>query len=221
METTAQKNLYNVLMEASKGSYDREAMDVQDHVLYDTNLFAPTSARPETNFFQQPIGTVYGGGTKGLVETNMDLQGQIPNSQYFVAKELSFAFINGVAGTGTTVNTNVAAFVNLAQMSNFRLILAGRSFDTEIPGSAFFPPVYAVGLTSAANGIRVGEHTASGWMTLKLPVVIEGGAAFRVAMKTGSAVAALQTILNTASDTLATANCQMQFRMKGTLIRYK
>lgn len=214
-------NLNDVLLDASRGSYDRNAMDVQDHVLYDTSDFANTTVRPETKFFQQPVGSPYMSGTKTIVETNMDLQGQIPNSQYFVAKELSLAFLPGIAGTATTANTLIQAYTTLAQQSNYRLILAGRSFDLEMPGTSFFPPVFVAALASAANGMSVGNFMLSGWVTLKLPIVIEGGAAFSVSMKTGSANATLQTALNTASAALYTANCQMQVRVKGTLIRYK
>ncbi len=213
--------LQSDLQLAARGSYDRNAMDVQDHVLYDNTLFAATTLRATTTFYNSPIGSPYGTGTKTQTETNMQLQGQIPNSQYFIANEVSIAAVLGIVGADVDQNVILQAFQNIVQNSNYKIILAGRSFDNEMPGSVFFPPVYANALNSAANGTSVGSHTSSGWVSLKLPVVIEGGAAFSVQMNSVSAIVALQTILNTASDALATQNAQIQFRMKGTLIRYK
>lgn len=220
MATTA-NTVNNILEMAAKGSYDRAALDVQDHVLYDTADYQNTTVRPETKFFQQPVGSPYMGGTKTIVETNMDLQGQIPNSQYFVVKELSLALLPGIAGSATTANTLIQAYTMIAQQSNYRLILAGRSYDLETPGSAFFPPVFVAALATAANGMTSGQFMLSGWVSLKLPIVIEGGAAFSVSMKTGSASSTIATALNTASAALYTANCQMQVRLKGDLVRYK
>ncbi len=205
----------------SKGSYSQNDLDVLDHTLYDTQNFAATTLRPLTSFYTTPVGGAYAGVVKTPTETNMQLQGQIPNSQYFLVKEISFALMAGIVGADVDQNTVVQAYTNIMQNSNFKLILAGRSFDMQIPGTVLFPPVFSHALNSAANGGDVGYHTSSGWMSLKLPIVIEGGAAFSMDMASGSAIAALGTILNTASDVLNTQNAQVQCRMKGTLLRYK
>lgn len=208
---------------ASRGSYDRNAMDIQDHVLFDNNPFQTGTARPETNFFQQPVGSPYMGGSKTLTETNMELQGQIPNSQYFLVEEISFALVSSheEVGTNQAVDVTVRDYARLIRSSNIRLVLAGRSYDLEVPGTVFVPPVFENGVNGAANPQRAGEHTASGWMKLKLPIVIEGGAAFNVKMLTRAASATVEAALNEASDDLASFNAQLQCRLKGTLIRYK
>ncbi len=216
------QNLTEAMELAARGSYDRNSMDVLDYVLYDTMPFAATTVRPVTTFFSTPIGGTYTATTaKTIIETNMQLQGQIPSSQYVVVKEMSFALVPIIAGADVDQNLVIQAATNILQASTIKVVLAGRSFDTEVPGSVFMPPFFAQGLNSAANGSNVGFHTSTGWMTLTYPIVIEGGAAFSVQQATGSAIAANLTILNTASDLLATQAASLQFRMKGTLIRYK
>lgn len=212
----------DLLVQAARGSYDRSAMDVIDHVLYDENNFQAATARTNTSYFTVAIGGTYFGGVKTQAETNMQLQGQLPSNQHFVASELSIALKAMHTGGGTNVNTINSAFVNLVQGSQFSLKLAGREFDTQVPGSVFLPPVFLTGISSAANPMSpIGMHTSSGWMTLKLNVIIEGGAAFSVQQITQSASATLTTLLNTASDVLATQNAALEFRLKGTLIRFK
>ncbi len=213
--------LQEKISQAARGSYDRKTMDVLDHVLFDENSFQATTARLITTFFSVAQGGSYLSGNKTAAETNMQLQGQLPSNQHFVATEISIALKAILVGADTDMNTVISAFLNIVQASVFSLKLAGRDFDTQVPGSVFMPPVFGTAINSAANAFPVGGHTASGWMKLSIPVVIEGGAAFSVVQQTQSASSANTTILDTASGVLATQVAALQVRMKGTLVRFK
>lgn len=201
---------------ASAGSYGGE-VDVLDHVLYDSLTFQATTFARQQIFFSTP----FNGTTKTEQETNMSLQGQLPSKQWFVVNEFSLAALANIVGADVDQNTVMSALTNLIQYSKFSLKLAGRDFDTQYPGTAYLPGFFANGLASAANGHRVGDVVTSGWLKIRIPVVIEPQANFAVLQTTGSGTAAINTILDTASDVLATQNARLQYRMKGTLIRAK
>ena len=91
----------------------------------------------------------------------------------------------------------------------------------EVPGTVFMPPLTAQALNSAANGVSSpGISISSGWIKLsKIPIPIGPQVSFHVDMFTGSAVAALVTLLNTDSAALYTQEAELQVRLKGVFTR--
>lgn len=206
---------------AAQGSYGTSG-DILDHVWYDQLPFAATTMRPQSTFFAVPIGGAYGSGTKTLAETNMGLQSQLPKSQNFIVEAMGIAGIFMAVGTDVDANTITSALLNIIQASTFSLKLAGREFDLQLPGSIFAPALATTALASAANGIAAfGTWSASGWYKLDIPITIESTAQFSVIQQSQSANGTLVTLLNTASDVLATQNAALQIRLKGILTRGK
>lgn len=209
---------------AQQGSYGTSG-DILDHVLFDSLPFAATTVRAQSTFFSVPVGGAFGAGTKTQVETNMALQGQLPRTQNLIVKAWSIALVGMVVGADLDATTVVSAFTNIVQGSVFELHLAGREFDTQVPGTVFLPSVYVNARTTIVDAtdrtFGTGSIVTSGWMSLDIPVTIESSANFSVIQRTGSAIAALVTLLNTASDVLATQNAALQVRLKGWLTRGK
>jgi len=202
------------------GSYSNEG-NVLQHVLYDNMDFQNTTLRAETVFFSIPFGGVYMGGTKTMSETNMREVGKLPNGQTFLVKEISFALVPTIVGADTDVNTILSAYYNIMQASTFEVKIAGREYDLQVPGTCFLNPVQVAALNSAANGgLPGGEYISTGWLKLNAtPIPIGQLVTFSVIMRSGSAVAANATILDTASDVLDTQEAQMQCRLRGILTR--
>lgn len=212
------------LKRVKAGSYSQVSGDVLDHVLYDTLQFAATTVRPTSSFFTTPIGGTYGTGTKSKNETNMTDPGKLPAGQGFLIKEIGFAFpeLAGIA-VANAVDL-IQAFTNIVQNSIFEIRIAGREFDLQFPGTMLMPAMMnrATGTVSATlASIPVGDYLASGWMKLAAPIILGELVSFSVVQITGSATAAVTTLLNTASNTLNTAGSVLQMKLRGTLVRSK
>lgn len=208
----------------SRGSYGNSG-DVQDHTLYDQLLFQATTMRQVTTFFTTPIGGAYGAGVKSINETNMQDPGKLPNSQSFLIKQISLAFIPMFVGTDVDGTTIMSAVTNIIQASTFEVRIAGREFDMQKPGTEFLPGFYAhvrATIVDATDRImRSGDVIQSGWLKFETPIPLGELVSFNVTQRSGSAIAALVALLNTASDGLATQNAALQVRLRGTLTRSK
>ena len=101
------------------GSYGNEG-NVLEHVLYDTNDFANTTMRVNTQFFTQPIGAAYGGGVKGRHETNMQEPSRLPTGQTMLVTAVSLAFKAWLVGA----DTDRTPSWKLSPVS-FRLLISG------------------------------------------------------------------------------------------------
>lgn len=219
------KKASEALQLGKNGSYSNEG-NVLQHTLYDNINFEATTVRPNGQFFTAPINSSYMGGNKTNTETNMENAGQLPNTQTFLISEISFAFMPMIVG-GTDVDTadDVQDYVNIMQASRFEIKIAGRDYDLQVPGSVFFPPVFVSGVQTIAGATEamtpaLGQFISTGHYKLSsTPIPIGNLVNFSVRMSTSTSDTALQTILNNASDRLATANAQIQCRLKGTLTR--
>lgn len=203
------------------GSYSNEG-NVLQHTLYDTERFAATTARPTTNFFTVPQGQANTAGqAKTLTETNMTDPGKLPNGQTYLIKEVLANLMANVVGADVDVNTVLAAYYNLMQNSVFEIKIAGREFDLQKPGSVFLPHNPVSGLASAANAAPVqSSFISTGVVRLNAtPIPIGQLVSFSMVQRTGSGTAALTTIINTASDVLATQVAQLQMHLVGILTR--
>lgn len=220
-----QSGLMTDLQRVKAGSYSQVSGDVLDHVLYDSVLFAATTARPSTSFFTTPIGGSFGTVSKTLQETNMTDPGKLPAGQGFVIKEIGFAFPAIIGPTDTDTTTIVTAITNILQFSVFEIRLPGRQFDLQFPGTRLLPPIMTRtnGVIVAATNLTVqtGDFLASGTIKLAAPIILGELVSFSVVQQLGSAVAANTTILNTASDVLATQVAPLQLQLRGTLVRSK
>lgn len=212
------------LKRVKAGSYSQVSGDVLDHVLYDTLQFVNTTVRPTSSFFTTPIGGIYGTGTKTKNETNMTDPGKLPAGQGFLIKEIGMAFpaLEGIA-VANAIDI-IQAFTNIIQNSIFEIRIAGREFDLQFPGTMLMPAIMsrATGTISATLGtVLVGDYLASGWMKLAAPIILGELVSFSCVQITGSATAAVTTLLNTASATLFAAGSVMQMKLRGTLVRSK
>ena len=213
------------LQRVKSGSYSQVSGDVLDHVLYDQVLFAATTARASTSFFTTPIGGAYGSVTKTKQETNMTDPGKLPAGQGFLIKEIGWSLPTMAMTADNDVAAVMQAIVNILGCSVFEIRIAGREFDLQFPGTMFLPS-----LASRTNSVYVqataapafsGEYLASGWMKLSAPIILGELVSFSVVHLLGSANAANQVILNTASDVLATQVAPLQLKLRGTLVRSK
>jgi len=208
-----------------QGSYSNVSGDVLDHVLYDEVLFQATTVRANTSFFTTPIGGAFGAVTKTKQETNMSDPGKLPAGQGFVIKEFGIfcPTINVTADNDAAAV--MQAFVNILAFSVFEIAIAGREYDLQIPGSMFLPAMMnrsnSVIVAATALQAYSGEYLASGWFKLSAPIILGELVSFSVKHLVGSAVAANQTILDTASGLLATQVAPLQLKLRGTLVRSK
>lgn len=213
------------LQRVKAGSYSQVSGDVLDHVLYDEVLFAATTARASTSFFTTPIGGAFGTVTKTKQETNMTDPGKLPAGQGFLIKEIGFAAPTINVTADNDAGAVMQAFVNILAFSVFEIRIAGREFDLQFPGTMFLPAMMnrsnSVIVAATALQAYSGDYLASGWMKLAAPIILGELVSFSVVHLLGSAVAANQTILNTASDLLATQVAPLQLKLRGTLVRSK
>jgi hypothetical protein len=208
----------------SRGSYGKSG-DVQDHTLFDQLLFQNTTVATNRTFFTTPIGGAYGAGVKTFIETNMQDPGKLPNSQSFLIKQVSLAFVPMFVQADVDGASILSSVINIIQASLFEIKIAGREFDMQKPGSEFLPGFFAAVRSTMVDAtdrpIRVGDVIQSGWLKLETPIPLGEMVSFNVTQRTGSAIAALVTILDTASDLLEAQNAALQFRLRGTLTRSK
>lgn len=225
MRSVITKGAAEALQLGKNGSYSNEG-NVLQHVLYDNLDFNDTSLRANGTFFTSPIDSAYMGGNKTDTQTNIVTAGQLPNTQTFLIKEISFALIPTIAGTDLDVVDVIAAYINIMQASRFEIKIAGREFDFQAPGTVFHPPIAVNALTSITDAtdraaVNVGGgYIHSGWVKLSsTPIPIGNLVNFSVRMASSTASATLATLLNTASDVLNTQEAQMQCRLRGVLTR--
>jgi hypothetical protein len=208
----------------SRGSYGNSG-DVQDHTLFDQLLFQATTVAASRTFFTTPIGGAYGAGVKTFIETNMQDPGKLPNSQSFLIKQISVAFIPMFVQADVDGASILSSVINILQASLFEVKIAGREFDSQKPGAEFIPGFFAAMRTTIVDAtdeaMRVGDVIQSGWIKYETPIPLGELVSFNVTQRTGSAVAALVTILDTASNLLAAQNAALQVRLRGTLTRSK
>lgn len=218
------KQAMEALQLQKNGSYSNEG-NVLQHVLYDNLDFNDTTLRANGTFFTAPINSAYMGGQKTDTETNIVSAGQLPNTQTFLVREISFSLIPNIVGDDADVLDIVAAYTNIMQSSRFEIKIAGREFDFQAPGSVFFPPIFANGLNTMTDATdrpvsAGGGFISTGWTKLaSTPIPIGNLVNFSVKMASSAASAALATILDTASDVLNTQNAQIQCRLRGILTR--
>lgn len=219
------KQAAEALQLGKNGSYSNEG-NVLQHVLYDNLDFQDATLRARGTYFTSPVNAAYMGGNKTETETNLATAGQLPNTQTFLIKEISFSLIPNIVGTDTDILLIMAAYTNIMQASRFEIKIAGREFDLQVPGTVFLPPIFAhsqavvVDATSRAVANVGGSYISTGWVKLAgTPIPIGNLVTFSVIQVSAAAAGALATILDTASDVLNTQNAQTQCRLRGVLTR--
>jgi len=197
------------------GSYGPDGNVLQDS-LWDQLTFAATTARATTTFFSVPQGT-----TKGLTETNLTDPSKLPNGQTFLTKVCCVNLIANVQGADTDANTIMAAYYNIMENSIFEIKIAGREFEMRKPGKEFLPAVAVSGLSSAVNPAAPQAYfLANGKIKLNAtPIPFGQLVTFQFLQRTASIIAGVTTIVNTASDVLATQEAQLHTRFEGILTR--
>lgn len=219
------KQAADALQLGKNGSYSNEG-NILQHVLYDTLDFQDATVRANGSFFTAPVDSAFQGGTKTDTQTNIVTAGQLPNTQTFLIKEISFALIPFIVDTNDDQLTVIQAYVNIMQSSRFQIKIAGREFDFEAPGSVFMPPIFSFGESTMVDATTRplanvgGGYISTGWVKLaSTPIPIGNLVNFSVRMATSTSAAANATILDTASDVLNTQVATMQCRLRGVLTR--
>jgi len=225
MRSVITKSAAEALQLGKNGSYSNEG-NVLQHVLYDTIDFQNTTLRANGTFFTAPVDSAFQAGTKQETQTNLVTAGQLPNTQTFLIKEISFALVPFVVGTDLDSILLAAAYTNIMQSSRFQIKIAGREFDWEAPGSVFIPPVSMhsqatmVDATTRALPNVGGGYISTGWVKLaSTPIPIGNLVNFSVRMASATSAGANATILDTASDVLNTQVATLQCRLRGVLTR--
>jgi hypothetical protein len=193
--------------------------DANAHRLFDVRSFGALAN--DYTYFVQPIGVAFLGGYKTLNETNMQGNGQLPQGQAFTIRRLGIALINITGATSQIAVDMLRAFNEILASSVFEIKVAGREWDYQIHGRNFLPmPGQVVG--TLANGFRVGDEIASGWVSLDpTPIVIGNLVNFSVIQHVQNAVGAITTLLNANSAYLSTYYGLMQVTLDGFLTRSK
>lgn len=197
------------------GSYGPDGNVLQDS-LWDQLPYQDATIRATTTFFSVPQGT-----TKGLTETNLTDPSKLPNGQTFLVKASCIGLIANVVGADIDVNTILAAHYNIMENSVFEIKIAGREFEMRKPGKEFLPAIAISGLASAANAAPSQAYfIANGKIKLNAtPIPLGQLVTFQFLQRSASAIAAVQAIINTASDVLNTQDAQLHTRFEGILTR--
>jgi hypothetical protein len=203
------------------GSFSNER-DVQLHYVYDTRLVPAVAAPSDFIYFSQPIGSAYGGGVKGLTETNLYDPGKLPNGQRFTIKRILLSLHSLIAAATVDATLAIQAYINLIQASTVEIKIPPREFDLQVPGRCFVPAVAVYGHSAANGSLRAGDTIASGYVSLgDTPIVIDNLVTFQVIHHINSAVAANAVILNANSAVLNTLGASIGIALEGVLTRGK
>jgi hypothetical protein len=220
------KGLADKLALQANGSYSNEGNALQ-HTLYDTAL-APAALGANVNYFTQPIGAAYANGNKTINETNLSDPGKLPNGQTFLANAFSLALkVNAAsvaAGTNELWEDVMSGFYSYIQNSVFEVVIAGREYEYQVPGTELLPaaPVALTSSLAAASGGpgRSGDYWTSGWCKLNVtPIVLGNQVSFSVKQIMGNQITAGVTAINTAMALLNAQDAEIQVRMRGILTR--
>jgi len=214
------KKLADMLALGVNGSYSNEGNALQ-HTLYDTAQ-PPAALGATINYFVQPIGAAYGAGNKTITETNLADPGKLPNGQTFIVTAMGVALkanMASAAAGNALVDDIVNGFYSWISNSVFRIVISGREYEFQVPGTEFIPTVALSGPATAASQ-RTGDFWTSGWVKLAAtPVVLGQMVSFSVQQIMGNQVAAAFTAVNTAMAVLRGQDAEIQVRLRGYLTR--
>lgn len=203
------------------GSFSNER-DVQLHYVYDSRILPAAAAPTDFIYFSQPIGSGYGGGVKGLVETNLYDPGKLPNGQRFTIQRILFSLHALIPAANADVTLALQAYWNIMQHSTVEIKIPPREFDLQVPGRCFCPAAPVIGHSAVNGSVRGGDTIASGYVSLgATPIVIDNLVTFQVIHRIASAVAANAVILNANSAVLNTLGASIGCTLEGVLTRGK
>ncbi len=127
--------------------------------LFDFTAYA-AAGQTSLSFFQTPLGS----GGKTVVDTNMELAGQIPKGQNFLVEAIAVEFF-----PGDDIETVAAAVAAIQYADDVKAVSEGGFLDFTVGSKSYkkeaplgvFPPQYrlqgfaATATTGAANGVLV------------------------------------------------------------------
>jgi len=205
-----------------EGSYQGES-DVLDHVLFDTLNFQ-TSATATYLFFQQGQGT-----GKTATDTNLTANGQLPSGNNFLIQRLGFHLIPNVQDATPEIAVDVVRdFYCVMENSLIEIVVRGREFDFQAPGSLFLPNIAisqkSDGLAATPSYVgRVGDYNAKNWIALNTPIALEALASFNLKMAVNTSNVQVAAALGRLAATGAgvTLPAALRWQLGGTLERSK
>lgn len=118
--------------------------------LYDTQVY-PNAGANALAFFQESIGV----NNKTVVQTNMELNGQLPKGQAFVVTAIQVAFYSGELSDGTDVTRLVDDARTFAENGALVFRIGSKDYVTQAPLGKF-PPVEGLEVVAAvADGTGI------------------------------------------------------------------
>jgi len=203
-----------------QGSY-QGASDVQDHYWFDTLPFEPSTIS-NIRFFSGPISP-----SKTIQETNLQDAGKFPTGQSFVLNAFQPHLLAKFdEATPEKASQVVTDYYTVLEESLIEIVIAGREFDFQGPGSVWLPSVSIAQQTEAAAvGItetRVGDFNHRNWLPMKTPITIGELVSFQLRQTINVADAQVAAALGRLSDTSSgKLAAKLRWTFRGTLERLK
>lgn len=190
--------------------------NINDYVVFDTLSF--TANQAQYQFFTQGVGA----NGKTRFDTNMVTGSQFPLGRNVVVKGIGFHLVfNSVA---TTLAQQVQALYYILENSFVDVVIQGRQFEFQAPGSMWLPEVamsslYTAASTSAdvtAASQRIGDYIKHGGFNLSIPITLQNLVPFELDWNVNvqdSGVADALTVLAPNEQRAA----KMRWHLKATL----
>lgn len=197
------------------GSYGK-ARDIISHVIYDT--LPIVSSTPNMRFFSSPQGT-----SKSQQQTNLTDAGKLPTGQEMTIEYLRPHWILNPDAAPEYQATLLASAIKVMQESLVELVIVGRDFELQLPGSYFLPSFMAIDQVASAStntfsSSRVGDFLAPQAYKLDIPIVLEAQANFYLKFEADTGATGVSTALTALAGT---AVSKLRWEMKGVLKRAK
>lgn len=198
------------------GNQAYKTNNINDYSPFDTLSFARTQS--EYPFFQTGAGS----NGKTRFDTNMVTGAQFPLGRNVVVQAIGFHF--GFSSLATNRAAEVQAFYTIMEQSYLELVITGRQFEVQLPGSFFLPEVALSAQVSrsststsfAESNQRIGDYIRHGGYTLKIPVTLQNLIPFSLPWYVNTANSAVQDALETLTPTNETP-AWLRWQFKATL----
>lgn len=142
--------------------------EITTQSLYDSTSYL-AAGQASLAFFQNPIGqgVGFGGGSKTLSDTNMQLAGQLPNGQMFIVTSVELNFQPTTPTVAADMPASIAAASTLPHLVNDAYIfwrsgnlvfnVLSKNYITEAPLMAFPPTDDLAGFAAVGSGTTVDQ----------------------------------------------------------------
>lgn len=150
--------------------------EITTQSLYDSTAYV-AAGQSSLSFFQNPIGqgTGFGGGSKTASDTNMQLAGQLPNGQMFIATSVEIDFQPTTPTVAADMPASIAAVATLPHLVNDAYIfwrsgnltfnVLSKNYLQEAPLMVFPPTADLGGFAAVSSGTGVVDQIVVNYAT--------------------------------------------------------